>query len=203
MKNKKTKKKKRFVGFLMAFIGVMSGWFWGNSLGVFVPVSAAETTMINVTLGEILNLGVSSPSMIEAIPGVAAMSETPAEATINSNLSSGYVLTMTAAGDGSLQQNPVVAGAAINSISGSDLALADFEANQWGYALKGVDSDGEEESGDYEFQAIPVDEGEVIEQSSGTAKGLKKRVYFGVKTGAGLASGTYTNTVTFTLTKKL
>lgn len=81
----------------------------------------------------------------------------------------------------------------INTLTGANIAAADFPANRWGYSVDGGTT----------FNAMPgVDEPAIILSTTSAAGSGNKSIYIGAKADTNTPSGTYENTLLVTVVPK-
>lgn len=173
-------------------------------------VSAADqsaNTTINATLGSAITVTTSGTVNISLIPtGGGVVSSASDTVTVNTNNTSGYTLTLA---DGDTNTNLVSDGNNIAAHDGTHAAPTALGNNTWGYAVAGGAFDAsyaaETNAGSSatKWAGVPSSAApQLLKDTSSTATNDVTTVWYGVKATSSQASGTYTDTVTYTATTK-
>lgn len=190
-----------------AVLGVMalSGLF-------FVPVAQAATqdTTINSTIGSVLSLFTVSPSTVDvSVTPTAAGAQSIAGNTVTvSTNGPGYTLQLS---DKDANNNLVSGGNSIAPGTGTLASPAALTSGQWGFRVDGVGGFGNGPTSAVSngalsattFAAVPpLASPATIRNTSASASNEATTFWYSVAANTGQASGTYTDTVTYTALAK-
>jgi hypothetical protein len=179
-------------------------------VGTTAVVSAlTATTTISSSLGVVISLLTTSGTVnVDVTPsGAGAQSIQSDTVTVSTNDPAGYTLTLQ---ETSASTDLVSGSDTIPHSSGSQASPVAMSANTWGYAVAGVggfnasgytSTNSAAISGSLKFAAVP-DNGSpnTIKTTSSTASSDPTSVWYAVAANTSQASGTYTNSVTYTAT---
>jgi hypothetical protein len=175
-----------------------------------MPVFAATTTISSV-ISPIISLFTTSGTVnVDVTPAAGSTKQTIAHdtVTVSTNDSSGYTLTLA---DTDTNTNLVSGGNNIAASAGTQGSPVTPEVtNTWGYAVQSLggfngsgygDASSAAVSGTLKFAGVPSSASpNTIKTTSGVASSDTTTVYYAVAVDAAQASGTYTDSVTYTAT---
>jgi hypothetical protein len=178
--------------------------------GATVVVSAATaSTTISSVISPVISVFTTSGTVNANVTPTGAGAQTIASdtVTVSTNDSAGYTLTLA---ETSAATALTSGGNTIPASSGSQTTPVAMSANTWGYRVDGVGGFGAGPtsaqssaaiSGTIKFAAVPVTASpNTLKTTSGTASSDTTTVWYGVAANTSQASGTYTNSVTYTAT---
>ncbi|HSX05746.1 MAG TPA: hypothetical protein VLF69_04725 [Candidatus Saccharimonadales bacterium] len=182
----------------------------GVMLGSPVLAGAATTsTTISSTLSSVISLLSSNGTVNANVTPTGSGAQTIASdtVTVSTNDASGYTLQLAeTTGTGTLTSG----GNTIPASSGTAASPVAMAVNTWGYRFDGLSGFGAGPttaansaaiSGTIKFAAVPATASPVtLKTTSGTASNDTSTVWYGVAANTSQASGTYTNSVTYTVT---
>jgi hypothetical protein len=126
--------------------------------------------------------------------------------SVSTNNTAGYTLTLA---DSDATTNLVSGGNNITATSGTTTTPAALGTNKWGFALPGTPFDttytaeNQSTSSTSKWAAVPATGSPFqLKSTATTAAGDTTTVWYGVKVDATQATGTYTDSVTYTATTK-
>ena len=173
-----------------------------------VSALTASTTISSVISPVITLLTTNGTVNVNVVPtGSGAQTVSSDTATVSTNDSSGYTLQLAETGAGST----LVSGSnTIPASSGTQTTPVAMATNTWGYRVDGVGGFGSGPtssqsstaiSGSIKFAAVPATGSpNTLKTTSGVASSDTTLVWYGVAADTSQASGTYTNSVTYTAT---
>ena len=178
--------------------------------GTTAVVSAlTASTTISSVISPVISLFTTNGTVnVNVVPtGAGAQTIASDTATVSTNDSSGYTLQLAETGAGST----LVSGSnTIPASSGSQTTPVIMANNTWGYRVDSVGGFGAGPtsgqssaavSGTIKFAAVPATASpNTLKTTAGTASSDTTTVWYGVAATTGQASGTYTNSVTYTAT---
>ena len=193
---------------LRLLVFILSALF--ASLGATALVSAATaSTTVSSSISAVISLLTTSGTVNVNVVPTSSGTQTIASDTVTVSTSdtSGYTLDLAETGAGS----SLVSGSnTIPASSGSQASPVAMSANTWGYRVDSLGGFGAgptsgqssgATSGTIKFAAVPATASpDTIKTTSGTASNDTTTVWYGVAATTGQASGTYTNSVTYTAT---
>lgn len=179
-------------------------------LGTPVIAGAQTTTStISSQISAVISLFTSSGTVNVNVTPTGSGAQTIANDTItvSTNDSSGYTLQLAETTGSS---NLVSGGNTIPASSGTQASPVAMAVNTWGYRVDGIGGFGAGPtsgqssaaiSGTIKFAAVPPTASpNTIKTTAGTASNDTTSVWYGVAANTSQASGTYTNSVTYTVT---
>ncbi len=188
--------------YLIAVIAV----FFGTSAVVF---AATASTTISSVVSPVIGLFTTSTTVNANVVPTASGAQTIASdtVTVSTNDSSGYTLQLAeTTGSSAL----VSGGNSIPASAGTQAVPIAMVNNTWGYRVDSLGGFGAGPtsgqssaavSGSIKFAAVPATASpNTIKTTAGTATSDTTTVWFGVAANTSQPSGTYTNSVTYTLT---
>lgn len=179
---------------------------------IAMPVAAGAattSTTISSTLNSVISLLSSSGTVSLGLTPTGSGTQTIASdtVTVSTNDSAGYTLQLAETGV------PTALTSGSNTIpasSGTQTTPVNMSVNTWGYRVDGVGGFGAGPtspasnaaiSGTIKFAAVPATASpNTIKTTAGTATNETTTVWYGVAADTSQASGTYTNSVTYTVT---
>lgn len=175
-----------------------------------VAVSAAvdtASTVINATVGSTITVSSASPVTLNLTPGTSPTLSTASDTvTVSTNNSTGYVLSLANADANTSLVSGANTIAAHTAPSTTPTVLAE---NRWGYAVAGAPFDAtytaqnNVSTNTPKFAGVPASTTPVtLKTTSSTAAADTTTVWYGVRVNASQATGTYTDTVTYTATTR-
>ena len=180
------------------------------TLGTSAVVSAAtaSTTVSSNVAAAISLLTTSGTVNVNVVPtGPGAQTIASDTVTVSTSDTSGYTLNLAETGGSS---NLVSGSDTIPASSGSQGTPVAMSANTWGYRVDSLGGFGAGPtssqsstaiSGSIKFAAVPATGSpNTIKTTSGTATNDTTTVWYGVAANTSQATGTYTNSVTYTAT---
>jgi len=182
----------------------------GVVLGSPVWAAAATTsTTVSSTLGSVISLLSSNGTVNANVTPTGSGAQTIASdtVTVSTNDASGYTLQLAeTTGTSALTSG----GNTIPASSGTQGTPAAMSVNTWGYRIDGVGGFGAGPtssasssaiSGTIKFAAVPATASpNTLKTTATTAANDTTTVWYGVAANTSQASGTYTNSVTYTVT---
>ncbi|HSX06616.1 MAG TPA: hypothetical protein VLG92_02765 [Candidatus Saccharimonadia bacterium] len=184
--------------------------FGSAILGTPVLAGAATgSTTVSSTLSSVISLLSSNGTVNANVTPTGSGAQTIASdtVTVSTNDAAGYTLQLA---ETSASGNMVSGGNTIPASSGSQTTPVAMSANTWGYRVDGVGGFGAGPtstvnsaaiSGTTKFAAVPATASpNTIKTTSGTASNDTTTVWYGLAANTSQASGTYTNSVTYTVT---
>lgn len=189
---------------------VVSVLFLGVAFGstAIVGASTANTTISSV-ISPVLSVFTTDGTVNANVTPTSSGAQTIASdtVTVSTNDSSGYTLQLAESGAGTT----LISGSdTIPASSGTQTTPAVMTANTWGYRVDGLGGFGSGPtssqnsaaiSGSIKFAGVPASGSpNTLLTTSGTATNNTTTVWYGVAANTSQASGTYTNTVTYTAT---
>ena len=201
MKNQKVLNISRPLAALLAVVGLCAP----------LTVQAAtdsSTTTVNANLGSTISLSTSGTVTINVTPTASgSMSSASDTVSVSTNNTSGYALTLADAD----ATNTLVNGANSIAADGGNQASpsGDLTNNSWGYRVDGVggfgagptSSESNVATSSYSWAGVPVSgSANTLKTTATTASGDTTSVWYGVKADTSKANGTYSGTVTYTVT---
>ena len=190
-------------------------WLPGLILGSSIlgtPVLAAastSSTSVSSNIGSVISLLSTSGTVNANVSPTGSGAQTIASdiVTVSTNDASGYTLQL---GETTATSNMVSGGNTLPASSGTQTTPAAMSVNTWGYRVDGIGGFGAGPtstassaaiSGSIKFAAVPATASpNTIKTTSGTASNDTTTVWYGVAANTSQASGTYTNSVTYTAT---
>jgi hypothetical protein len=179
------------------------------ALGSTAVVSAlTASTTISSSISSVISLLTTNGTVnVNVVPtGAGAQTIASDTATVSTNDTSGYTLLLAETGGSS---NLVSGGNNIPASSGTQASPATMAVNTWGYRLDSVGGFGAGPTsavssvaiGSLKFAPVPATGSpDTLKATSGTATNDTTTVWYGVAANTSQASGTYTNSVTYTAT---
>ena len=178
--------------------------------GTSAAVSAlTASTTISSVISPVISLFTTNGTVnVNVVPtGSGAQTLASDTATVSTNDSAGYTLQLAETGAGSTL---VSGGNTIPASSGTQTTPAVMAVNTWGYRVDGLGGFGAGPtssqsstaiSGSIKFAAVPATGSpNTLKTTSGVASSDTTTVWYGVAANTSQASGTYTNSVTYTAT---
>ena len=178
-----------------------------GSTAVVSALTAATT--ISSVISPVISLFTTNGTVnVNVVPtGSGAQTLASDTATVSTNDSAGYTLELAETGAGST----LVSGSnTIPASSGSQTTPTVMAVNTWGYRVDGLGGFGAGPtssqssaaiSGTIKFAAVPATGSpNTLKTTSGVASSDTTTVWYGVAANTSQASGTYTNSVTYTAT---
>ena len=176
-----------------------------------IPVAASAvtaTTTISSVISPVITLSTSGTVNVNAIPiGAGVQTIASDTATVSTNDTAGYTLKLGETGAGATLVSGSDTIAASSGTQGSPVAET---ANSWGYRVDGVGGFGAGPtspasnaaiSGSITFAGVAASGSpNTIKTTATTASGDTTSIWYGVAVNSTQASGTYTNSVTYTAT---
>ena len=177
--------------------------------GATIVSAATANTTINSTISSVISVSTTGIVTLNVIPtGSGAQTIASDTATVNTNDSLGYVLTLAS----SSASTTLVSGSnTIPASAGTQATPVAQVVNTWGYCVSGIGGFGatcpsgnasnQAISGSNKFAGIPASgSANTIATSATTAVNATTTVWYAVAANTSQASGTYTGTVTYTAT---
>lgn len=180
---------------------------------VMVPLSVSaatdsDATVVNVNLGSSISVSTSGTVTMNVTPaGSGSMSSASDTVTVATNNSTGYALTLANADADTDLQN---GGNAIAADSGTQASpSSSLTNNRWGYRVDGLGGFGagatsvedNVENSDYSWAGVPASgSASTIRTTSSESASSVTTVWYGIKADTTNPNGTYTDTVTYTVT---
>lgn len=186
----------------LALVGVIA--FTSANVG-----AATTSTTISSSLGSVISLLSSSGTVnIDATPTGAGVQTIASDTvTVSTNATSGYTLKL---GETGASTDLESGSNTIPATDGSFAVPAALTANSWGYRVDGVGNFGaggpteaasNQPIGSTTFAAVPVTATpDTLKTTAATATNDTTTVWYGIAVDTSAASGTYTNSVTYTAT---
>jgi hypothetical protein len=173
-----------------------------------VSAATASTTVSSVVSPVISLLSSSGTVNVNVVPSASGAQTIASDTvTVSTNDAAGYLLQLAETGAGSTL---VSGGNSIPASAGTFASPAFMANNTWGYRVDGVGTFGvgptsgqssTAVSGTIKFAAVPATASpNTIKSTSGVASSDTTTVWYGVAANTAQASGTYTNSVTYTAT---
>jgi hypothetical protein len=174
---------------------------------MIASASTASTT-ISSTLSPVISLFTTSGTVNVNVTPTGAGAQTIANdvATVSTNDASGYTLQLAETGASS---NMVSGSNTLPATSGTFASPAALTANSWGYRVDGAGGFGAGPTtsasntaiGAIKFAAVPATASPAtLKTTAGTASSDTTNIWYSVAANTSQASGTYTNSVTYTAT---
>ena len=169
-------------------------------LAFFLSSPADNTnaaTDFDITVQPVLEVSLS-PSLHLAFETDNILHSGSIDLNVLSNSRNGFTATVSTIYDsadvlGTSLTNTIDNNFRINTLTGSNIAAADFPANRWGYSVDGGTT----------FNAMPgVDEPAIILSTTSAAGSGNKSIYIGAKADTNTPSGTYENILLVTVVPK-
>lgn len=175
------------------------------------PVMAAASTTsttISSSIGSVISLLSSNGTVNVNVTPTGSGAQTIASdtVTVSTNDSSGYTLQLAETGASS---NMVSGGNTLPASSGSQTTPVAMSANTWGYRVDSLGGFGagptssasNQAIGALKFAAVPATASpNTLKTTSGTASNDTTTVWYAVAANTSQPTGTYTNSVTYTVT---
>ena len=185
---------------------VLGGIILGSPL--LAGATTASTTISSNISSVISLLSTSGTVNVNVTPtGSGAQTISSDTVTVSTNDASGYTLQL---GETTAASALTSGGNTIAASSGTQTTPAVMSANTWGYRVDSVGGFGAGTtssqssaaiSGTIKFAAVPATASpNTIKTTAGTASGDTTAVWYGVAANTSQPSGTYTNSVTYTVT---
>jgi hypothetical protein len=164
---------------------------------------------VSSNIGSVISLLSTSGTVNANVSPTGSGAQTIASdiVTVSTNDASGYTLQL---GETTATSNMVSGGNTLPASSGTQTTPAAMSVNTWGYRVDGIGGFGAGPtstassaaiSGSIKFAAVPATASpNTIKTTSGTASNDTTTVWYGVAANTSQASGTYTNSVTYTAT---
>ena len=197
-----TFKRIRVLGASLAAVAALCG------STAIVAASTASTT-VSSTVSPVIGLFTTGGTVnVNVLPtGAGAQTLASDTVTVSTNDSSGYTLQLAETG----AISTLTSGSnTIPASSGTQASPTAMLANTWGYRVDGVGGFGAGPtsgqsstaiSGSIKFAAVPATASpNTLKTTAGTASNDTTTVWYGTAANTSQASGTYTNSVTYTLT---
>jgi hypothetical protein len=182
----------------------------GGTIGTPVLAGASTaTTTVSSTLSSVITLFTTSGTVtVNVVPtGSGAQTIANDTVTVSTNDSAGYTLQLAETTASSALTS---GGNTIPGTTGTQASPVAMLVNTWGYRVDGIGGFGagptsgvssQAISGSIKFAAVPATASpNTIKSTSGTAANDTTSIWYGVAANTSQASGTYTNSVTYTLT---
>ena len=177
------------------------------SMTAVVSADTASSTISSVVSPVISLFTTSGTVNVNVTPtGAGAQTLSSDTVTVSTNDSSGYTLQLAETGASS---NLVSGGNTIPPSSGTQGTPVAMSVNTWGYRVDSVggfgagptSSQSSAAIGSIKFAAVPVTASpNTLKTTSGVASSDTTTVWYGVAANTSQATGTYTNSVTYTAT---
>jgi len=179
------------------------------AVGMTAAVSASTTsTTVSSNISSVISLLTSNGTVNVNVAPTGSGAQTIASdtVTVSTNDSSGYTLQLAESGAGNTLAS---GGNSIPASSGSQTTPAAMAVNTWGYRVDGVGGFGagstsaqsSQAIGSIKFAAVPASASpNTLKTTSGTATNDTTTVWYGVAANTSQPTGTYTNSVTYTVT---
>lgn len=179
---------------------------------IAMPVAAGAattSTTITSTLSTVISLLSSNGTVTINVTPTGSGAQTIASdtVTVSTNDSAGYTLQLA---ESAAPTALTSGGNTIPASSGTQVAPVAMSVNTWGYRVDSIGGFGAGPtsgatsaaiSGSIKFAAVPVTASpNTIKTTAGTATNDTTTVWYGVAANTSQASGTYTNSVTYTAT---
>jgi hypothetical protein len=179
-------------------------------IGATAVVSALQTsTTISSDISPVISLLTSSGTVnVDVVPSASGAQTIASDTvTVSTNDASGYTLQLAETG----ATSTLTSGSnTIPHSSGSLASPVAMAVNTWGYRVDGIGGFGagptsgqssQAISGTIKFAAVPATASpDTLKTTSGVATNDTTSVWYGVAANTSQASGTYTNSVTYTAT---
>jgi hypothetical protein len=187
---------------LIAFVAIV----FGTSAVVF---AATATTTISSVISPVISLFTTNGTVnINVTPtGSGAQTIASDTVTVSTNDPSGYTLQLA---ETSASSSLVSGGNSIPASAGTQAVPIAMANNTWGYRIDSVGGFGAGPtssqssaavSGTIKFAAVPATASpNTLKTTSGTASSDTTNVWYGVAVNTSQPAGTYTNSVTYTVT---
>ncbi|HRJ06715.1 MAG TPA: hypothetical protein PK096_01855 [Candidatus Saccharibacteria bacterium] len=176
-------------------------------------IADTENTVINATVDAVISVTTGTPIAISLTPTAGGVVSSASDTvTVNTNNSAGYELTLK---DTDTSSNLVSGGNNITPTSGTMAASTTLSNGNWGFAIATGTTGAETNNFDASYStetnnASSTSKWAGMPTSSGTAYKLKDTsttatndtttVWYAARVNTSQASGTYTDTVTYTAT---
>ena len=209
MKQSIISKASKFVGKKRIWVSASGFLALAIAFGSTVAVSAqTATTTVSSQISSVISVFTTDGTVNVNVTPTGAGAQTIADdtVTVSTNDSSGYTLQLAeTSGSGTLTSGSNT----IPASSGTQASPAAEAVNTWGYRVDGIGGFGAGPTsaqnsaaiGAIKFAAVPATASpNTIATTSGTASNATTAVWYGVSADTAQASGTYTNSVTYTVT---
>lgn len=190
------------VGSWVAAIAVV-----GTVVSPVVASAQTANTTINATIAAVISVSTSGTVNLSLTPTSGGVVSSGFDTiTVNTNDTAGYTLNVA---DSDANTNLVSGGNNIAASSNTTASPATLANNTWGFALPGTPFDAtytaetNQGSSVSKWAGMPATGSPFqLKSTSTTASGDTTTVWYGVKANSTQASGSYTDTVTYTATAK-
>ncbi|HSX30985.1 MAG TPA: hypothetical protein VLE99_03650 [Candidatus Saccharimonadales bacterium] len=193
----------------LRLLGVSTLAFGAIFASPVIAAAATSSTTISSSLGSVISLLSTNGTVNVNVTPTGSGAQTIASdtVTVSTNDASGYTLQLAETGaSGSLTSG----GNTIPASSGTVASPVAMAANTWGFRTDGVGGFGAGPtsaasstaiSGTVKFAAVPATASPTtLKTTATTASNDTTTVWYGVAANTSQASGTYTNSVTYTVT---
>lgn len=171
-------------------------------------VSAATTTgstTVNATLASVISMTTSGTVAIALTPTTGGVVSSASDSvSVSTNNTTGYTLTMS---DGDTNTNLVSGANNIAAHAGTYAVPTALTGNSWGYAVAGGNftasytAEMNNASSTTKWAGVPESSSpQTLKTTAATASGDTTTVWYGVRATASQATGTYSDTITYTAT---
>lgn len=175
---------------------------------VIAAASSTTSTTISSSIGSVISLLSSNGTVNVNVTPTGSGAQTIASdtVTVSTNDSSGYTLQLA---ETSASGNMVSGGNTLPASSGSQASPVAMSANTWGYRVDSVGGFGagptsgatSQAISAVKFAAVPATASpNTLKTTSGTASSDTTTVWYAVAASTAQPTGTYTNSVTYTVT---
>ena len=173
-----------------------------------IAAASTTTTTISSSIGSVISLLSSNGTVNVNVTPTGSGAQTIASdtVTVSTNDASGYTLQL---GETGASSNLVSGSNTLPASSGTQTTPVAQAANTWGYRVDSLGGFGagptsgatSQAIGAVKFAAVPATGSpNTLVTTSGTASNATTTVWYGVAANTSQASGTYTNSVTYTVT---
>lgn len=195
--------KKQFTGAIASF----SALAIVASPAIASAATQSANTTINATLGSAITVTTSTTVNVAVTPTAGGVVSSASDTvTVNTNNSTGYVLTLA---DSDATTSLASGGNTIAAHTGTQASPTTLANNRWGYRVVSVGGFGataysaetNNGSSTSTWAGVPASgSANTIKSTASTATNDATTVWYGIKATSSQPSGTYTGTVTYTAT---